>query len=375
MSTTDTTIAFLDLRAMVAEVRDELDRAWDRVISSGAYIMGDEVRAFEREFSAFCDVDQCVTVGSGLDALRLVLEALEIGVGDEVIVPAYTAVATWMAVTAVGARPVGVDVEGTSFSLDPALVASAITSRTKAVIAVHLFGLPADISRLAEITDQHGLALVEDAAQAHGAKHGGRRVGGLAQAAAFSFYPTKNLGAFGDGGAVTCNDPQLADRLRLLRTYGWRERSVSEVYGVNSRLDELQAALLRVRLGRLDDDLRRRRELAAFYHEALCDLEPVTLPTAFVGEHDEPAWHLYPVGLERRDDAQRDLASIGIGSLVHYDPLPHLTPAYRGAGWSAGDFPVAERLAGRELSLPFYPQLSLDSAQAVATALRRSMRA
>jgi dTDP-3-amino-3,4,6-trideoxy-alpha-D-glucose transaminase len=361
-------VAFLDLRAAVAEFRAELDQAWDRVHESGRYILGEEVAAFESEFAQFCGVQCCVGVASGLDALRLLFEALGIGDGDEVLVPAYTAVATWMAVTAVGARPVGVDVEEATFNIDPACVESAISSQTKAIVAVHLFGRPAAMATLTEIAERHDLVLLEDAAQAHGASAAGRRVGSLARAAAFSFYPTKNLGAFGDGGAITTDDEDLADRVRMLRAYGWRERSVSEIFGTNSRLDELQAAFLRARLPRLDEDNRRRRRIADDYAKALDDLPDMRLPG--LPQDADPVWHVFAVCANERDTTQRCLHAAAVETLVHYAPLPHLTPAYRSVGWKPGDFPVAERLASAELSLPMYPQLPDGAPYEIASALR-----
>jgi dTDP-4-amino-4,6-dideoxygalactose transaminase len=277
-----------------------------------------------------------------------------------------------MAVTAVGGRAVGVDVQEGTFNIDPALVESALTPRTKAIIAVHLFGRPADMTALSEIATRHDLILIEDAAQAHGARLDGRRVGSLGRAAAFSFYPTKNLGAFGDGGAVVTQDDDLAERVRLLRAYGWRERSVSEVFGWNSRLDELQAAILRVRLRTLDDDNERRRRNARLYRDALHVIPGIAVPID--GGAAEPVWHVYAVQAEGRAAVQRRLAAGGVGSLVHYDPLPHLTPAYRAAGWRPGDFPVAERLAAGELSLPMYPQLPDGAISEVASALAAPAR-
>lgn len=361
------TIPFLDLRATVDELRPELDEAWQRVSSGGTYILGEEVAAFEQELARFCGTRHCVGVASGLDALRLTLEALGIASGDEVIVPAYTAVATWMAVTAAGARPVGVDVDEETFNIDPLLVERALTDRTKAILAVHLFGRPANIDALGAIASAHGLVLLEDAAQAHGAELGDRRVGSLARAGAFSFYPTKNLGAFGDGGAITTDDDDLAERVRMLRSYGWRRRSVSEIFGVNSRLDELQAAFLRVRLRVLDADNDRRRHLALTYANALADVPGIVVP----GDPDgaRAVWHVYAIRATDRAATEHRLSRNGIASLVHYDPLPHQTPAYRSAGWAGGDFPVAERLAASELSLPMYPQLREEQVQAIAAAL------
>lgn len=358
-------VPYLDLGAAVEELGSELDAAWSRVRNRGNYILGEEVSAFESEFADFCGVRHCVGVGNGFDAVRLLLEALGVGVGDDVLVPAYTAVATWMAVTAAGARPVGVDVEESTFNIDLQLVEETLTARTKAIVAVHLFGRPAEMAGLSELAERHDLILLEDAAQAHGADIGGRRVGSLARGAAFSFYPTKNLGALGDGGAITTDDGELAGRVRLLRTYGWRERSVSEIFGLNSRLDELQAAFLRVRLRRLADQNRRRQQLAGLYAEALGELPGVTVPQSSDGAN--AVWHVYAARFADRAAAQLRLQENGIGSLVHYEPLPHLTPAYQAAGWKAGDFPVAERLAASELSLPLYPQMT-DAALAAVVA-------
>jgi dTDP-3-amino-3,4,6-trideoxy-alpha-D-glucose transaminase len=363
------TVPFLDLRAAVDELRTELDEAWSRVCESGRYILGDEVSAFESEFARFCGVQHCVGVASGLDALKLLFEALGIGAGDEVLVPAYTAVASWMAVTAVGARPVGVDVQEDTFNIDPLLVEDALSPRTRAIIAVHLFGRPAAMLELNEIAERHGLVLLEDAAQAHGASLDGFRVGSLARAGAFSFYPTKNLGALGDGGAITTDDADLADRVRMLRSYGWRERSVSEIFGWNSRLDELQAALLRVRLMRLDEHNRRRQNIVDLYEDALGDIPDMTLPGDADGVHS--VWHVYAVRVADRAAVRQRLHEAGVGALVHYEPLPHLTPAYRSVGWGTGDFPVAERLAASELSLPMYPQLPAEAPSEIAAALRR----
>jgi dTDP-4-amino-4,6-dideoxygalactose transaminase len=362
------TVPFLDLRAAIDEHRAELDRAWQRVCTSGRYILGDEVSSFESEFASFCGVPHCVGVASGLDALRLLLLALGIGDGDEVIVPAYTAVATWMAVTSIGARPVGVDVEAESFNIDPRRVEDALSEHTKAIVAVHLFGRPADLAALNQLAKRHGLILIEDAAQAHGASVGGRRVGSLARAGAFSFYPTKNLGAIGDGGAVTTEDAELAAKIRMLRAYGWKERSVSEIFGYNSRLDELQAAFLRVRLRVLDDDNARRQHIADGYAKALSEIPDLELPSP--SQQRDAVWHVYAVRSEKRAAVADKLGDAGIGTLVHYQPLPHLTPAYRSVGWAVGDFPVAEALATRELSLPMYPQLPSDAPSKVADALR-----
>ncbi len=364
-------VPYLDLSVKSDSGASALDEAWSRVTRRGAFILGPEVDAFEREFALYCGVQHCVGVGNGMDALRLVFEAVGIGGGDEVIVPAYTAVATWMAVNAVGATPVGVDVDAESYNLDPALAARRISKRTRAIVAVHLFGRPAPIADLKVLADQHGLLLIEDAAQAHGARVGGRRVGSLATAAAFSFYPTKNLGALGDGGAVTTDDAELSDRIRMLRAYGWQERSRSQVIGWNSRLDELQAALLRVRLRKLDDGNERRRLLAKLYATQLAGISGLR-----VG-HEQPdteaVWHILPIDVSNREELAGALRDADIETLVHYDPLPHLTDAYRAKGWKNGDFPIAERLAASELSLPLHPGLADKAVEYVSERIRRTL--
>jgi dTDP-3-amino-3,4,6-trideoxy-alpha-D-glucose transaminase len=363
-----TAVPLIDLAAAHREVQQELQTATDRVHSRAAYVLGEEVEAFETAFAAACGARYCIGVASGLDALQLILSAEGIGPDDEVIVPAYTAVATWMAVSLTGATPVGADVDRVTYNVDPEAVEAAITSRTRAVLPVHLFGRIARMDRLAEAARRHGLALYEDAAQSHGAGAPGSRAGSLARAAGFSFYPTKNLGAFGDGGAVTTDDPRLADRVRLLRTYGWRRRGESEIKGLNSRLDEIQAAWLRVKLGRLDEWNERRRALARRYLETLDGVPGLQLPPH---DHvDESAWHLFVVGSDDRDALAARLRDRGVATLVHYDPLPHLTGAYRPDGFADGDFPVAEALARRSLSLPMYPQLTDAQAEAVIAAVR-----
>jgi dTDP-3-amino-3,4,6-trideoxy-alpha-D-glucose transaminase len=329
------------------------------------------VEAFEQEFAQYCGVRHCVGVGNGTDALALILRACEVGAGDEVIVPAYTAVATWMAVSMTGATPVGVDVCADTCNIDPAAVEEAVSARTRAVVPVHLFGQPADLAAIEPIAARHSLVIVEDAAQAHGARHRGALVGGLARAASFSFYPTKNLGAMGDGGAITTDDDDLADRVRLLRSYGWRSRSVSEVLGVNTRLDELQAALLRVKLEHLDDWNALRRARATQYADALGAIDGIRLPLA--SSWCEPVWHQFVVGVEHRHAVQNALAAAGVETLVHYDPLPHLTPAYRDLGWSPGSLPRAEWLADRALSLPMYPQLAPADCDRVVGALKSAL--
>jgi dTDP-3-amino-3,4,6-trideoxy-alpha-D-glucose transaminase len=366
------TVEFLDLAAAQEDVRTELEEAFHRVLAGGRYILDAEVGAFEEEFAAYCGVRHCVGVGNGFDALQLMLRAGGIGPGDEVIVPGYTAAATWLAVSAVGATPVGVDVEPRGYNLDPACLDDAVSPRTKAIVAVHLFGEPAEMDAISACATAHGLLVFEDAAQAHGARYRGQRTGGLARAAAFSFYPTKNLGALGDGGAVTTDDDDLADRVRLLRAYGWRERDRSELKGLNSRLDEMQAAILRVKLGRLDEWNELRRQRARRYLDALAAVPAVDLPQP--SDDSEPVWHQFVVGVGDRDAVRERLTGRGIGTLVHYSPLPHLTPAYAQDGWKPGALPEAERLSRAALSLPLYAQLPLEACDDVAEALEAEMR-
>ena len=344
-----------------------MESAIARVLASGSFLLGPELEAFEREFAEYCGTRHCVGVGSGLSALELTLRGAGIGPGDEVIVPAYTWVATWLAVTATGATPVGVDVRRETYNIDPGLAAAAVTSRTAAIVPVHLRGAPAEMEEIADIARPHGLFLLEDAAQAHGARYRGKRTGRLGDAAAFSFYPAKNLGALGDGGAVTTDDDALAARLRLLRNYGMRDRYRIETAGVNSRLAEVQAAVLRAKLPRLDAWNEARASLAALYTAALGGHETISVPTSAPWE--EPVWHLFVIGLAERDRCAASLAEKGIETLVHYPVLPHLSGAYPGEGQPARAFPVAERLAERALSLPLYPQLPGDACEAVAAAV------
>jgi len=361
-------IAFLDLKAAYVELNEELDAACRRVMESGWYILGQEVRAFEQQFAAYCGAEHCVGVGNGLEALHLILRAHGIGSEDEVIVPANTYIATWLAVSHAGAKPVPVEPDKRTYNISPEFIEAAITPRTRAIIAVHLYGQPADMDPLKEIAHKHDLRVIEDAAQAHGARYKGRRVGTLGDAAGFSFFPSKNLGAVGDGGAVVTNDAELADKVRVLRNYGSRVKYYNEVKGFNSRLDELQAALLRVKLVKLDEWNARRRALAAQYLEALRDIPDLTLP--YVPEWAEPVWHLFVVQHPQRDALQKHLVGAGIGTLIHYPIPPHLSDAYADEGWVAGDFPITEIMAGRTLSLPIGPHLPSSDFFSINATLR-----
>jgi len=361
-------IAFLSLRETYLEIKDELDAAYRRVMDSGWYILGREVGAFEEEFAAHCGTRHAVGVGNGLEALQLILRAYGIGAGHEVIVPANTYVATWLAVSNTGATPVPVEpVEGT-YNLDPERIEAAITSRTRAILPVHLYGQPADMNPINEIARRRGLKVIEDAAQAHGSRYADKRAGALGDAAGWSFYPTKNLGAYGDAGAVTTDDDGLAERVRLLRNYGSKDKYYNEEKGINSRLDELHAALLGVRLKHLGEWNSRRARIATIYLEGLSDVD-IVLPA--IAEGAEPAWHLFVIRSGRRDELQRFLKSAGVATLVHYPVPPHMQAAYKDMAYRAGSFPITEAIHREVLSLPMGPHLSEADARRVVEAVRR----
>lgn len=346
--------------------REAIDRAIRRVLESGRYILGEEVSAFEREFADYIGVRNAIGVGSGTEALHLTLAACGVGAGDEVITVAHTAVATVAAIELCGATPVFVDIEPDYFTLNPDQLEDAITSRTKAVIPVHLYGQPADLAAIISVARQHGVRVIEDCAQAHGVVYRDRRVGSWGDIACFSFYPTKNLGAIGDGGAVVTNDPALAEKVRCLREYGWNsERYVSDVGGWNSRLDELQAAILRVKLQFLDEDNERRREIAALY-DGLLRGSDLILPQRRAGATH--VFHLYVVRSTERDELLERLRDEGIGASIHYPVPVHLQPAYAGRFGEAGSLPNTERIAKEILSLPIYPELSEAEIRKVAEA-------
>ncbi|MFK0247804.1 DegT/DnrJ/EryC1/StrS family aminotransferase [Amycolatopsis azurea] len=367
------TIPFLDLRAGYLELRADIDEACARVLSSGRYLLGAELDRFEAEFADYCGAENCVAVGSGCDALELTLRALDIGRGHEVIVPSHTFIASWLAVSATGAVPVPVEPDEDTFALDPHRVEAAITPRTKAIMPVHLYGHPADLDPIVELGAAHGIPIVEDAAQAHGSRYRGERIGGGAFAAAFSFYPGKNLGALGDGGAVVTADSDLADRIRLLRNYGSRRKYQHEIKATNSRLDELQAAILRVKLPYLDAWNARRAALARHYLAELAHVPGLTLPK--VAPWADHAWHLFVVRCARRSELQRALTDAGIGTLIHYPVAVHRSSAYVSSSWPLGSFPLAEQLADEVLSLPMWPQLSIADADAVIAAVRSALEA
>ena len=333
-------LPFLDLKAPYAELRSEIDAAVQRVLASGWYVLGPEIDDFEAEFSAYCGVGGTVSVANGLDALHLTLRAMVIGAGDEVIVPSNTYVATWLAVSQCGATPIPVEPVERTYNIDPSRLEAAITERTRAIIPVHLYGQPADLDPILEIARRHGVRVLEDAAQAHGATYKGLRIGGHGDAVAWSFYPGKNLGAFGDAGAVTSNDLELLDRLRILRNYGSRTKYVNEVQGHNSRLDPLQAAVLRVKLRHLDAWNARRRVIADTY---LQELEGTGVVAPIAPQWAGSVWHLFVIRHPARDALQRHLTEAGIGTLIHYPIPPHKQQAYENLRYGGDEFPIAPR--------------------------------
>jgi len=389
-------VPFLELKPTYLELKDEFDAAYHRVMDSGWYLLGCELEAFESEFAQYCGVKHCLGIGNGLDAIHLILRGYDIGPGDEVIVPAHTFIATWLGVTFAGATPVPVEVNPQTYNLDSDRIEAAITPRTKAILPVHLYGQTADMDPILEIARRHKLKVVEDAAQAQGAKYKGRRAGVLGDAAAFSFYPGKNLGAFSDAGAVTTNDPQLAERMARLRNYGSKIKYQHEEVGLNSRLDELQSAFLRIKLRHLDEWNERRRKIANFYLDALKSeignrKSEITLP--FVPSWAEPVWHLFVIRHPQRNTLQLKLGEAGIGTLIHYPVPPHRSGAYanlevrsqksevspppsdlRPPTSDLWNLPIAEELANTVLSLPIGPHLTEDQQQTVNAAILRLCR-
>jgi dTDP-4-amino-4,6-dideoxygalactose transaminase len=359
-------IPFLDLKAPHQELREDLEAAFHEVLDSGWFTQGSQLEAFEMEYANYCGTKYCIGVGNGLEALHLILRAYDIGEGDEVIVPSNTYIATWLAATHAGAIPVPVEPDERTFNIDPCLIEAVITPKTKAIMAVHLYGQPADMDSINAIANKHNLRVIEDAAQAQGALYKGRRTGGLGDAAGHSFYPGKNLGALGDGGAVTTNDRELFEKLCMLRNYGSKIKYLNEVQGFNSRLDELQAAFLRVKLRKLDEWNSRRKLIAKRYLEGL---KSVDLSLPFVPLWADPVWHLFVVRVSNREYFQKYLADKGISTLIHYPIPPHLQVAYQSLGIQAGALPISEGIHRSVLSIPIGPSLSMADVDTVISAV------
>lgn len=339
----------VDFEREYSILKKELENAYFRVMKSGRYILGDEVSSFEKEFAKYTRSKYCVGVGNGLDAIQLGLKALGIKQGDEVIVPSNTYIATWIGVSLIGAKPVPVEPDEKTFNIDPTKIEEAITKRTKAIIPVHLYGQPADMDPILEIAEKHNLIVLDDAAQAHGAEYKGRKVGSLADVTAFSFYPTKNLGAFGDGGAITTDNEELAEKVKELRNYGEHQKYVNWVIGHNSRLDELQAAFLRVKLTHLDDIISRKRKIADRY---LKEIDNTEIKPPSVAQGALPSWHQFVVSVNHRDSLRAYLSKSDIDSLVHYPIPPHMQRAYSQLDIAQQALPISKKLSEHILSIP-----------------------
>ncbi len=362
-------VPFLDMKSPYLELKDELDAAYHRVMESGWYILGDEVEAFEHEFAQNCGARYCIGVGNGLEALHLILRGYGIGTGTEVIVPANTYIASWLAITYAGAIPVPVEPDPATFNLDAQKIVSAITPKTRAIMAVHLYGQCTSMQEIWKIAGECGLKIIEDSAQTHGGTYKKRAAGNLGSAAGFSFYPGKNLGALGDAGAVVTNDAGLADEVRVLRNYGSRTKYYNEVKGYNTRLDPLQAAFLRVKLNHLDEWNQRRIRIAEYYLENLANVSGLILPQ--VAPETKHVWHQFVIRHPQRDRLKDYLTENGIGTLIHYPIPPHLSDAYKDMGFKAGDFPITESIAKTILSIPMGPHLNIDAAALVVDKVRQ----
>jgi dTDP-4-amino-4,6-dideoxygalactose transaminase len=360
-------VPFLDLKAAYIELQPEIDVAIKRVLDSGWYILGEEVDAFEQEYATYCEAKHCVGVANGLDALHLALLALGVGAGDEVIVPSNTYIATWLAVSQCGATPVPVEPDEATCNIDPMSIEAAITPLTKVILPVHLYGQPADMDSILTMARKHGLKVLEDGAQAHGARYKGKRIGAHGDVVAWSFYPTKNLGAYGDGGAITTNDLEIAERIRVLGNYGSRVKYVNDVCGFNSRLDPIQAATLRVKLTCIDEWNMRRKHIALKYLEGL---EGSSLILPHVPDWADPAWHLFVVRHPKRDVLQQRLKETGIETLIHYPIPPHKQQAYVNHNFSIDAFPLASRMTDEILSLPMGPHLGQVEVNSVLSAVK-----
>ncbi len=361
-------IPFLDLGAAYRELSAEIDAAVSRVLTSGWYIGGPEVADFEKAFATYVEADHCIGTGNGLDALVLALRALDIGPGDGVIVPSTTFIATWLAVSAVGATIQAVEPDPRTHNIDVNRIEAAITPATKAIMPVHLYGQPADLDPIMDLAQAHGLKVIEDAAQAHGARYKGKRIGWRGDVVCWSFYPGKNLGALGDGGCVTMSNAALADRIRRLGNYGSSQKYVHDEKGVNSRLDPLQAAVLAVKLAHLDEWNARRSEIAHRYANGLADCG---LHLPHVPQWADPVWHLYVCLTEDREQLHKALLDAGVQTMFHYPIAAHMQNAYQDIGHAPGDFPIAHDLSSKVISLPSGPHMSLDDADIVIDAIRK----
>ena len=361
-------VPILDLKPAYEELRADLDAAYRRVMDSGWLLLGRELEAFEAEYATSVGTSHCIGVANGLEAMQLVLMALGVGPGDEVIVPSHGYIATWLAVTHTGAQPVPCEPDPRTYNLDPERIAACLSTRTRVILPIHLYGQTAEMERINAIAARHGLFVLEDAAQSHGARCRGKAAGALGHAAGVSFYPSKNLGALADAGAITTSDSALADKLRHLRNYGSKVRYQNEYQGMNSRLSELQAAFLRAKLPHLDTWNARRVNLAERYLRQLAGVGDLILPS--LPEWAAPVWHLFVIRTSRRDQLQRHLADQEIGTQIHYPVPPHLSKAYAGAGWRRGDFPLAERMADEVLSLPIGPHVTAEQVDYVCEHVR-----
>lgn len=365
-------VPLVDLKSQYRSISGEIAKTINEVLETGTFILGPQLETFEKEFARYCGVQHGVGVGSGTDALVLGLRALKIGSGDEVITTANTFISSANAILTVGARPVFVDIDPRDYTIDPEKVAKAITRRTKAIMPVHMYGHPADMSPLLELSEERGIAVVEDACQAHGAEYKKRRVGSLGKLSCFSFYPSKNLGAYGDGGIVLTNDSHIADQIRTLRNYGQREKYMHVTIGTNSRLDELQAAILRVKLGHLEEWIQARRRLASVYQDQLNGVDQLMCPTEAEGARH--VFYLYVIRHRQRERIRNDLRKAGIGTGIHY-PLPiHQQKAYAEVKTTAGDLANTESISRELLSVPMYPELSTGNVERIAKTILRTLR-
>ena len=365
-------VPFLNLQVAYLNMKPEIDQAISRTMHSGQYILGDEVLRFESKYAKFTDSAYCAGVANGLDALYLSLKALNIGPGDEVIVPANTYIATWLAVSHVGATPVPVEPDILTYNIDPNKIEQALTKKTKAIMAVHLYGRPMDMDPILALSKQYNLKVIEDAAQAHGALYKNKRIGAHGDVVAWSFYPGKNLGAYGDGGAITTDNANIQNQITMLRNYGSKEKYINNVIGFNSRLDPIQAAILSVKLQYLDAMNDRRRKIAQQYITGLDD-QACILPLADI--NNEYAWHLFVIRHTQRDELQSQLKARGISTLIHYPIPPHLQIAYKNLNIKKGQLPITEMIHREVISLPMDPSMKDDAVAYVIDETIKSIKA